>query len=271
MAIQSTTISIMVQAAEAAGRKLVRDFGELEHLQISAKAPGDFVTKSDKMSEEIIHSHLEKARPNYGFILEEGGIVGGNDTSNNWVVDPIDGTHNFMHGLPLFAISIGLVRDGKPYAGVVFNPVTNQMWMAEKGQGAWMQNRRLRVSRKKNLGETLNYTEMPRMFHANRERALKRATILARLSGQVRDLGSSALALAYFASGQFDSVFLENVKAWDIAAGLILAKEAGGFVRDFSGEQNMLDKGEVIATNGIIDDEMRVILEKFGLNLPHYE
>lgn len=143
--------------------------------------------------------------------------------------------------------------------------------MAEKGQGAWMLNRRLRVSRKKNLNETLNYTEMPRMFHENRERALKRATILARLSGQVRDLGSSALALSYFASGQFDSIFLENVKAWDIAAGLILAKEAGGFVRDFDGEQNMLDKGQVIATNGIIDNEMRNVLEKFGLNLPHYE
>ncbi|MFV0432145.1 MAG: inositol monophosphatase family protein [Alphaproteobacteria bacterium] len=271
MSIKSTTISIMIQAAEAAGRKLIRDFGELEHLQISSKAPGDFVTKADQKSEDVIRSHLEKSRPNYGFILEEGGIVEGSDTSNNWIIDPLDGTHNFMHGLPFFAISIGLVRDGKPYAGVIFNPISNQMWLAEKGQGAWMHNRRLRVSRKKVLSETLNYTEMPRMHHASRERALKRITVLSRLGGQTRDLGSAALGLAYFASGQFDSIFLENIHAWDIAAGIIIAKEAGGLIRDFEGEQNMLEKGEVIGTNGIIDNDLRKVLEKFDMKLPHYE
>ncbi len=264
----SSLLNGMALAAEAAGKQMIRDFGEIEQLQVSMKLPGDFVTKTDKAAEDILRQHLERLRPKYGFLLEEGGTIENKDHSNRWIVDPLDGTHNFMHGLPIFCISIALERDSKPYAGVIYNPVMDQMWLAEKGQGAWMQNRRLRVSKRKDIISSLIYAEMPRMHHKERENILKRATVLSRFAGQTRDFGSSALALAYFASGQFDAVFLENIQAWDIAAGCIIASEAGGFVRDFDGEAQMLSKGQTIATNGHIDKELQMLMKKFDLQFP---
>ncbi len=268
MSNHSSLLNGMALAAEAAGKQMIRDFGEVEQLQVAMKLPGDFVTKTDKMAEEILREHLERLRPKYGFLLEEGGVVENKDHSNRWIVDPLDGTHNFMHGLPMFCISIALERDSKPYAGVIYNPVSDQMWLAEKGQGAWMQNRRLRVSKRRDLISSLIYTEMPRAHHVARENMLKRATVLSKFAGQTRDFGSSALALAYFASGQFDAVFLENIQPWDIAAGAIIASEAGGFVRDFDGETDMLQKGHVIATNGNVDKELHRLMEKFDMPLP---
>lgn len=264
----SSLLSGMALAAEAAGNQMIRDFGEIEQLQVSMKLPGDFVTKTDQTAEETLRYHLERLRPKYGFLLEEGGVVENKDHSNRWIIDPLDGTHNFMHGLPIFCISIALERDSKPYAGVIYNPVMDQMWMAEKGQGAWMQNRRLRVSKRKDTISSLIYTEMPRMHHKERENLLKRATVLSRFAGQTRDFGSSALALAYFASGHFDAVFLENIQPWDIAAGVIIASEAGGFIRDFDGEYEMLNKGQVIATNGNIDNELQALMRKFDMKFP---
>ncbi len=258
----------MISAVESAGKRMARDFGELEHLQIAQRLPEDFIAKSVNASQESLLYLLQKGRPKYSHLSPEHGSIDGQDTSNRWIISPLSGFVNFIHGLPLFCISVALERDGKPYAGVIFNPISNQMWLAEVGQGAWTENRRIRVSRKKHLRESMHYTESPRMEQTNREAALKRATILAKLGGETRDIGSSALAMAYFASGQFESLFLENKQAWDLAAGLIIVQEAGGFVRDFDGGADMLTKGGVIATNGVIDPELKSLLEKYGLALP---
>ncbi len=258
----------MVNAVESVGKRLARDFGELEHLQIARQAPKDFIEKSISASEDSLLYHLQKGRPKYSCLAPAAGYVKQQDTSNCWVISPLNGLTNFVHGLPLFCISIALERDNKPYAGVIYNPVSNQMWLAEEGQGAWTLNRRMRVSQKKYLADALHYSEAPRMDHKNREIALKRATILSKLGGETRDIGSSALAMAYFASGQFEALFLENQQAWDMAAGLIIAKEAGGFIRDFDGKDNMLKTGQVIATNGVIDKELKSLLEKYELSLP---
>ncbi len=264
----STLLTIMVNAVESAGKRLARDFGELEHLQIAKKPPKDFINKSVNASEETLLYHLQKARPKYTHLSPQYGYVKEQDNSNCWIINPLSGFVNFIHGFPLFAISIALERDKKPYAGVIYNPISDQMWLAEEGQGAWTQNRRIRVSQKKYLTEALHYTEAPRMEQKEREAALKRATILSKLGGETRDIGSSALAMAYFASGQFESLFLENQQPWDIAAGLIIATEAGGFIRDFDGNKNMLEKGEVIATNLTIDPELNSLLGKYSLSLP---
>lgn len=268
MSNHSPLLNGMALAAEAAAKQMIRDFGELEHLQVASKIPGDFVTKTDKASESILVEHLSKLRPKYGFILEEGENIEGSDNSNRWIIDPLDGTHNFIHGLPLFCISIALERDRKPYAGVIYNPVMDQMWMAESGQGTWMHNRRLRVSRRKDLTSSLIYTEMPRLHMKDKKEMLKRATIFSNFAGQTRDFGSSALSLAYFAAGQFDAVFLQNIQPWDMAAGCIIAQEAGGFIRDFDGGSDMLNKGELIATNGFIDDELEELCKRFELPMP---
>ncbi len=264
-------LNIMAKAAFKAGRVLSRDFGEVENMTTSSKRLGDFVTKSDKLSEKIIFEELNTARPKYSFLMEEQGEVVGSDTSNTWVIDPIDGTSNFIHGFPMFCISIALVRDTKPFAGVIYNPIYDQMWLAEVGFGAWMLNKRLRVSRRKDITSCFSYSELPNMYHNElqyedlRARLLKRSIVLSRYGGSVRHFGSSALALASFASAQFDAVFLEGVSPWDIAAGMVIASEAGGLIRDFDGGDKMLDNGSIVATNGHMDAQLKSLFEKSNM------
>ncbi|MCK5444205.1 MAG: inositol monophosphatase [Rhodospirillaceae bacterium] len=245
----SALINVMTAAATKAARKLVRDFGEVEHLQISKKGPADFVTIADKKAEETLVRELRKARPDFGFILEEGGVIENKDESNTWVIDPLDGTTNFLHGIPHFAISIGLIRDNDIFAGVVYNPVQDEMYWAEKGQGAFLNGRRLRVSARKEVSESIFATGIPFMESGKEERFLERLDAVMSVSAGVRRFGSAALDLAYVAAGRYDGFWETGLKPWDIAAGIALVREAGGFVTDIRGKKHMMETGDIIAAN----------------------
>ena len=248
--IRSALMNVMTAAALKAGRGLKRDFGEVENLQVSVKGPGDFVTVADKKSERTLFEELSKARPGYGFVMEEGGIVEGSDASHTWHVDPLDGTTNFLHGLPLFAISIGLERDGAMVAGVIYNPATDDMFFAERGQGAWHNNRRLRVAARRELADCLVSCGIPPLGNAatHPRFKLELAAALARV-GNLRRLGAAALDLAGVAAGSFDGYWERGVKSWDVAAGIVLVREAGGFVSDMEGSERMLTSGSICAGN----------------------
>lgn len=230
MAHTSALINVMVAAARKAARGLTRDFGEIGELQVSKKGASDFVSSADIKAEQVLFEELSKARPKYGFLMEERGEVEGVDNSNRWIVDPIDGTTNFLHALPHFAISICLERDRKPYAGVVYNPAMDELFWAEKGEGAWLNDRRLRVSSRRDIAETLFATGLPFRGRPGRTRALKETErVLAATSG-VRRFGSAALDLAYTAAGRFDAFWEWGLNPWDIGAGIVLVREAGGTV-----------------------------------------
>jgi myo-inositol-1(or 4)-monophosphatase len=240
----------MIRAALKAGRGLKRDFGEVENLQVSVKGPGDFVSAADTKAEKTIQIELAKARPGYGFVLEEGGVVEGADKSHVWHVDPLDGTTNFLHGLPIFAVSIGLAREGQIVAGVVYNPATDDMFIAEKGQGAYLNNRRLRVSGRRDLAEALVGCGAPhigkREGHARFQKEL--AAVMVRVSN-IRRLGAAALDLCYVAAGRLDAYWERDLKSWDLAAGLLILREAGGFATDVEGGPAILETGTVCAGN----------------------
>lgn len=246
---RSASLNVMITAAQKAGRRLVRDFGEVEQLQVSKKGPSDFVSIADKKAEEIIHEELQKARPDYSFLLEENGEIKGKDTSNTWIVDPLDGTTNFLHGIPHFAVSIGLVRDNEPFAGVVYNPISDELYTAEKGGGAFLNNRRLRVSGRNRLDEAVFATGIP--YHKSGKEAgfLPRLAAVMSVSAGVRRFGAASLDLAYTAAGRYDGFWETGLSAWDIAAGIVIVKEAGGFITDMDGGQNMLESGDIIAAN----------------------
>ena len=202
---RSALLNVMTAAAQKASRRLVRDFGEVENLQVSKKGPADFVSIADKKAEETLVKELTKARPDYGFVLEEGDDIQGKDTSNTWVIDPLDGTTNFLHGIPHFAISIGLMRDNEPYAGVIYNPVVDEMFWAEKGQGAFLNGRRLRVSGREKLAECLFATGIPFMGKVkDKDRYLDRIDAVTSVSSGLRRFGSAALDLAYVAAARYD-------------------------------------------------------------------
>ena len=239
----------MARAAQKAGRVLVRDFGEVEQLQVSKKGPADFVNYADRRAEEIIFQELSRARPAYGFHMEERGVVAGSDTSNTWFVDPLDGTTNFLHGIPHFAVSIALDRDGDLVAGVVYEPVNDQMFLAERGQGARLNGRRLRVSARRRMEDAVFATGIP--FKGARDHPLflrQLGTIMAASAG-VRRFGSAALDLAYLAAGRFDGFWESGLGPWDMAAGIVLVRESGGFVSDHAGGGDMLARGDIIAAN----------------------
>lgn len=248
--IRSALMTVMTAAAIKAGRGLKRDFGEVEHLQVSVKGPGDFVSAADRRSEKVLFEELSKARPGYGFIMEESGSVEGTDKSHTWHVDPLDGTTNFLHGMPLFAISIGLERDGAIVAGVVYNPATDDMFFAERGQGAYLNNRRLRVAARRDLGDALIACGIPPLGHADEHPGFKSelAAALARV-GNLRRLGAAALDLAYVAAGRFDAYWERGLKSWDIAAGALLVREGGGYVSDADGREAFLEAGSICAGN----------------------
>jgi myo-inositol-1(or 4)-monophosphatase len=251
--ITSALMNVMVAAALQAGRGLKRDFGELENLQVSVKGPGDFVSAADRKAEAILVDALSKARPGYGFVLEEGGTIDGSDKSHTWFIDPLDGTTNFLHGLPIFAISIALAREDQVVAGLVHNPATGDIYAAEKGQGAFLNNRRLRVAARRDLSSALIGCGIPHIGKAKDHPQFyaEFSAVMAKV-GNLRRLGAAALDLCFVASGCYDGFWERNLQAWDIAAGIIMIKEAGGFVTDADGGSEMLAKGSICAGNETI-------------------
>jgi myo-inositol-1(or 4)-monophosphatase len=230
MSRPSPTVTVMMDAARAAGRRLIRDFGEVENLQVARKGPADFVSSADKKAEEIIRDRLTKARPGYGFLLEEGGTVEGSDKTHRFIIDPLDGTLNFLHGIPHFAVSIGLEREGKLRAGVVFDPMRNELFWAEEDQGAWIENKRLRVASRKKLSEAVVTTGIPQLGVDGVEKFMGELTAVRSEVAGVRRFGSAALDLAWVAAGRFDGFWERGLSLWDIAAGFVLVQEAGGVI-----------------------------------------
>jgi myo-inositol-1(or 4)-monophosphatase len=250
MAIRSPVINVMANAALKAARGLIRDFGEVEQLQVSVKGPSDFVSSADLRAEKTLKAELQRARPGYGLLFEESGAAEGGDPHHRWIVDPLDGTTNFLHGVPHFSISIALERDGDIVAGVIYDPTRDEMYWAEKGAGAFLNDRRLRVSARRQLGEALIATGFP--FRGRPKHPAYIATLarVTEATSGVRRFGSAALDLAYVAAGRYDGFWEFGLSPWDVAAGLLLVREAGGFVSDLAGGQNMLTSGDVLAANG---------------------
>ncbi len=249
MALRSALLNVMVGAAHKAARGLIRDLGEIEHLQVSKKGPADFVSKADHRAERIIAAELAKARPAYGLLMEETGAVAGTDTSNRWIVDPLDGTTNFLHGIPHFAISIALERDGEPFAGVIYAPIPDELYVAERGSGAFLNGRRLRVSARSQMDEALFATGIPFKGLPDHALFLRQLTVLMGQVAGVRRFGSAALDLAYVAAGRYDGFWENGLNPWDIAAGIVLVREAGGFVSDLAGGRKMFSGGGILACN----------------------
>jgi myo-inositol-1(or 4)-monophosphatase len=250
--IRSALINVMVQAARKAARALIRDFGEVEHLQVSLKGPGNFVSNADHRAEEILHTELSKARPGFGFLMEERGRIEGKDKSHQWVVDPLDGTTNFLHSIPLFAISIALVKDGVAVAGVVFNPISDELYVAERGRGAFLNDRRLRVAARKELSDCVVCCGIPHRGRGDLARFRKELAAVQEHVAGVRRTGAAALDLVWVAAGRFDAFWERGLSPWDLAAGLVIVREAGGIITDLEGGDAVLEKGSVLAGNELV-------------------
>lgn len=261
--IRSALMNVMTAAAIKAGRGLKRDFGEVENLQVSVKGPGDFVSAADRRSEKTLFEELSKARPGYCFLMEEGGRVDGSDDSHTWHIDPLDGTTNFLHGVPHFNIAIGLEREGHLVAGLVYNPATEDMYVAEKGQGAWHNNRRLRVSARRELSEALIAYGGPHLGKAAEHPRFKvdLGHVIARVA-DVRRFGAAALDLAFVAAGRCDAFWERSLHSWDMAAGIVLVREAGGYVATAEGGEDMLRTGSICAGNEYIQKQLIDLLGK---------
>jgi myo-inositol-1(or 4)-monophosphatase len=259
MSRPSPTVTVMMDAARAAGRRLIRDFGEVENLQVSRKGPADFVSAADKKAEEIIRKSLERTRPGYGFLLEEGGEVKGTDKTHRFIIDPLDGTLNFLHGIPHFAVSIALERDGKLRCGVVFDPMRNELFWAEEGQGAWMENRRLRVGARRKLNEAVVTTGIPQLGVSGGELFLDELARVRTEVAAVRRFGSAALDLAWVAAGRFDGFWERGLSPWDIAAGFVLMQEAGGVVTGLNKSDPF--KGSFVAANTSLAPKLAETIE----------
>ncbi len=259
---RSAIINVMVQAAMKAGRSLSRDFGEVQNLQVSMKGPGDFVSQADRKAEEIIHSELSRARPDYSFLMEESGEVAGADSQHRFIVDPLDGTTNFLHGIPMFAISIGLERQGQMVAGVIYNPAMDELYTAERGGGAFVNDRRLRVAGRRKLTDCVIGTGIPHLGRGDHGKFLiEMRHVMGEVSG-VRRMGAASLDLAYVAAGRLDGFWETGLQPWDMAAGLLMIREAGGFVSDMSGGQDMLESGGIVAGNEIIQKALLAQISK---------
>ena len=244
--VNSALMNVMVKAARKAARPLRRDFGEVENLQVSRKGPGDFVTRADRRTEETLREELHRARPGFGFILEEGEDETG-DGEHVWIIDPVDGTTNFIHGIPHFAISIALRKGEDLVAGLIYNPITDDLFFAERGRGAFLNNKRLRTSARKGLSEAVIVNGCPHMERADLAQFRKE---LAAVSGQVaglRRFGAASLDFAWLAAGRFDGYWERGLKIWDIAAGVLMVREAGGRVEDLDGGPDVLKTGNVLA------------------------
>jgi myo-inositol-1(or 4)-monophosphatase len=258
--IHSALMNVMVKAARRAGRSLKRDLGEVENLQVSMKGPANFVTLADKRAEEMLYTDLNKARPGYGFLGEEGGNREGTDKSHTWIVDPLDGTTNFLHGIPHFAISIGLLREGAVIAGLIYNPANDELYMAEKGAGAFLNDTRLRVAGRKQLNECVVACGLPHIGRGDHELSRKEMTALQPKVAGLRRFGAASLDLAFVAAGRLDGYWERNLQPWDIAAGIIMIREAGGTVGDIHGG-DLLKTGNVLAGNEFVHGELTKILK----------
>ena len=257
----SPALTVMIAAVRKAARTLQRDYGELANLQVSVKAPGDYVTASDKKCDKILREELGKARPGYSFLTEEFGAIKGSDPDHRFIIDPIDGTANFMHAVPYFAITVALEKKGELIAAVTYNPIADELFHAEKGSGAFLNNKRLRVAARKDIHEALVCYEVP--HRGGKQHGLARAE-LSVLQGKaigIRGLGSAALELAYLAAGRVDAVVVRNINAWDIAAGILLVREAGGFAADPDSDRNPMDTGNILAANAELLPQMKAILQ----------
>jgi myo-inositol-1(or 4)-monophosphatase len=229
---------------------------------VSLKGPGDYVSQADRKAEEIIHAELARARPGYAFLMEERGAVPGDDDQHRWLVDPLDGTTNFLHGLPVFAVSIALERQGQVVAGVIYNPAMDELYTEDRGGGAFLNDRRLRVAARRHLADTVVGTGVPHLGRGHHGTYLvELRNVMAEVSG-IRRLGSAALDLAYVAAGRLDGFWEDRLSPWDIAAGVLLVREAGGFVTDKAGGQAMFDNGEVVAGNEAIHRILLKTLKK---------
>ena len=261
MKLSSANINVMVKTCRRAAKILIRDFGEIENLQVSVKGPGDFVTASDKKVEKILIEELIKARPNYSILSEETGKIS-NDESFKWIIDPIDGTSNFLHGIPHFAISIGLEHNKEIICGIIYDPIKDEMFTAEKGNGSYLNNQRIRVSSRSKLKNCIIFTGGPKYESKDKELALEEyKKFSSKTLAPIRKMGSASLDMAYVAAGRCDGFWQRNLNYWDIAAGIILIKEAGGFVTDFNGNDAYIEKKTILATNSRINKEMIEVLK----------
>ncbi|SFR45591.1 myo-inositol-1(or 4)-monophosphatase [Yoonia tamlensis] len=258
----SANLNVMMKTARKAGRALLKDFGEVEQLQVSAKGPGDFVSRADRTAEETIREELLHARPTYGFLGEEGKEIEGADPTRRWIVDPLDGTTNFLHGLPHWAVSIALEHKGQIVAGVVYDPAKDEMFYAEKGGGAWLNESRMRVSGRHRMIESIFATGLPFAGRSDLPETLQDlARILPACAG-VRRFGAAALDLAYVAAGRYDGFWERKLHIWDIAAGLIIAREAGAMIEPIRADGDILADGEVICSNAPIFDSFAKVIRK---------
>ncbi|KXF76239.1 inositol monophosphatase [Paramesorhizobium deserti] len=259
---RSAILNVMVQAAMKAGRSLARDFGEVQNLQVSLKGPGDYVSQADKRAEDIVHTELSRARPDYSFLMEETGAIEGSDSQHRWLVDPLDGTTNFLHGIPIFAVSIALERQGQIVAGVIYNPAMDELYTAERGGGAFLNDRRLRVAARAKLQDAVIGTGVPHLgrgHHGNY--LLELRNVMGETAG-IRRLGAVALDLAYVAAGRLDGFWEDALFPWDIGAGILLIREAGGFLSDKNGGQDMFETKSVVAGNEAIHSALLKVLKK---------
>lgn len=258
----SPTLNVMMKAAEKAARSLIRDFGEVEQLQVSMKGPADFVSAADRRSEEILYEELKKARPDYSFLMEESGSVKGSDPDHMWIIDPLDGTTNFLHGIPQWAISIGLVEKGTVTHGVIYDPVKDEMFHAEKNGGAFLRKKRLRVSGRGNMESAIIVTGAPRRAMGNHEQFFNEQRAVWNTGANLRRLGAAALDLAYVAAGRYEGYWERLLKPWDVCAGIIIIKEAGGFVSDIdSTTNNPLETGNIVASNAKLFETLSKVLK----------
>ena len=253
---RTALLNVMVQAVLKAGRGLARDFGEVENLQVSLKGPGDFVSAADRRADQTLIAELSKARPGYGFLTEETGTIPGTDEANRWIIDPLDGTTNFLHGIPIFAVSLALEREGQLVAGVVYNPVMNELYVAEKGSGAFFNDHRLRVAARRNLADCVIATGLPGVGRTIRDIAIPEVNRMMPKVAGLRRSGSAATDLAWVASGRYDGYWEHGVKPWDTAAGIVLVREAGGIVTDAAGNADMFATSSAVAGNEFIHNAM---------------
>lgn len=263
---QSGVITVMERAARKAGSKLRRDFGEVEHLQVSRKGPADFVSRADKTAEASLLEDLQRARPDWGFLMEEGGAIEGAAGKPRWVVDPLDGTSNFLHAIPHFAISIA-VQEPRPdgswgdiVAALVYQPVTDESWWAERGRGAWRQDQRLRVSARRDLSDALIATGIPYLGHGDFGQWSRIFGALAPEVAGIRRFGAASLDLAWVAAGRFDGFWESGLEPWDVAAGMLIVKEAGGFVSDFRGGERAIERQEILAANDALHSKLHKLV-----------
>lgn len=257
----SALMNVMIGAARKASRRLIRDFNEVEQLQVSVKGTSDFVTQADLACEKTIYEELSKAREGYSFLMEEQGERPGTDKTHRWIIDPLDGTTNFLHGIPLFAISIALERDGELVAALIYNPAMDEYYTAERGKGAFLNDRRIRVAGRKHLEDAIIVTGIPHRGKNGHQQFIKEQTsVMSKVAG-LRRTGSAALDLAWVAAGRFDAYWERGIQSWDMAAGILLVREAGGMVTDLERQEDMLSKGHVLAANIPIHKAMINVIE----------